>query len=286
MWLIGDVGGTKVHLALVKDDQIIKEEKFWTSHFHSLSEILDKFLDAPVQKGCLAVAGPVTNRQCQMTNTDWRIDANHLEKQHQIPQVALLNDLLAAGWGLNRLKPQDLVTLNRGKRGPGNQAIVSAGTGLGIVGLYWDGKHHYPFASEGGHADFAPRNETEKKFWNHLHQQFGHVSIERAVSGKGFEHLCNFLRKDAQDPIVLTQFASLYGAVAGNVALQFLTTGGLYLAGGMPPKLLKTLQEGDFMNAFLDKGRFQTLLTNIPVEVVLNESLPLLGAWELMRLKF
>ncbi len=278
MLIVGDIGGTKANLALIEDGRIVKEDKFLCEHFQDFSEILEKFIDRPVQRACLALAGPVEDRMCQMTNLSWKIDAAALEKRHKIPRVDLLNDLEAAGWGLRRLGPQDLETLNVGRKQSGNQAILAAGTGLGMAGLYWDGKRHHPFASEGGHADFAPRDAQERELWQYLHEKFGHVSVEHVVSGMGVKQLYNF--RGNQSPEVLEWFATLYGAAAGNVALQFLTRGGLYLAGGIAPKIVKELQNGGFMKAFVDKGRFESLLKQIPVHVVLNESLPLLGAWE------
>jgi glucokinase len=303
MFLIADIGGTKVNLALFDKDQLVKEEKFPSRHFHTLSEILEKFLDRPVEKGYFVVAGPIHARKCRMTNLHWEIDADELQKQHRIPRIELLNDLEAAGWGVSALKPEDIVTLNPGTKQTGNRAVVAAGTGLGVAGLYWDGKHHHPFASEGGHAEFGPRDLSDKQLWDYLHKKYGHVSIERVVSGPGLEHLYWFLvekgkqkehlqgedlsrliiEKGVSGQSAICQeavrwFAALYGATAGNIALQFLTRGGLYLAGGIAPHLLKVLKQGEFMRAFADKGRFKDLLMQIPVHVVMNESLPLLGA--------
>jgi glucokinase len=305
MFLIGDIGGSKVHLAYFDHDRLVKEEKFPSRHYNDLGEILKKFLDRPVEKSYLAIAGPIHDRKCRMTNLNWEIDADQLEKQYHISKVHLLNDLVAAGWGLKRLKPEDIFTLNTGVKEPGNKAIMAAGTGLGIGGLCWDGKGHVPLASEGGHADFAPRNASERQFWDYLHKKYGHVSLERVISGPGLEHLYWFLIESGKHRKVLMEeevpkqvielglaekstvcqealqwFASLYGAAAGNIALQFLSREGLYLAGGISPKILKVLKQGAFMKAFVDKGRFQELLLKIPVHVVMNESLPLLGALE------
>jgi glucokinase len=274
MLLVGDVGGTNVRLALVEGEKFVKEEKFLTSHFSHLSDILETFLEGPIERACFAVAGVVKNQTSQMTNLNWTIDAIQLHKRHRIAHVTLLNDLEAAGWGLKRLGPQDVVTLNSGKSAHSNQAILAAGTGLGMVGLYWDGNRHHPFASEGGHADFAPRDEQEWALWKYLHKTFGHVSIERVVSGPGLEHLSQFLGAEKG----LKMFVSLYGSTAGNLALQFMTMGGLYLAGGIAPKLIQELQQGEFMKAFVSKGRFESLLKQIPVHVVLNDNLSLLGA--------
>jgi len=303
MYLVGDIGGTKVHLAYFDQDRLVKEEKFPSQHYDNLNEILKKFIDQPAEKSCLAIAGPIDGRKCRMTNLNWDIDADQIGKQHRIGSVHLINDLVAAGWGLKRLQPKDLFTLNAGINRSGNQAIVAAGTGLGVGGLCWNGKDHVPFASEGGHVDFAPQGAKERQFWDYLHKKYGHVSIERVISGPGLEHLYWFLVESGKHKKVLQGeeisrqiiesagesavcgevlrwFASLYGAAAGNIALQFLSEGGLYLAGGIAPKILSVLKQPEFMKAFVDKGRFKELLQKIPVHVVLNENLPLLGALE------
>ncbi len=306
MFLIGDIGGTKVHLAYYDQDHVVKEEKFPSRHHNSFYEILKKFVDRPADKSYLALAGPIHDRKCHMTNLNWDIDADQIEKEYRVSKVHLINDLVAAGCGLKHLKPKDIFTLNEGVKVSGNQAIIAAGTGLGMGGLCWDGKNHLPLTSEGGHADFAPRGANDKQLWDYLHKKYGHVSIERVVSGPGLEHLYWFLveRGKHKKGLVgeeipkqvieqglageskicgeaLQWFASLYGAAAGNVALQFLSVGGIYLAGGIAPRILSLLKQGEFMKAFADKGRFQELLQKIPVHVVLNESLPLLGALEL-----
>jgi glucokinase len=303
MFLIGDIGGTKVHLALVEDGRFVKEEKFPSRHFDSLSEVMGKFLDKPVEKACFTIAGPVSGRQCKMTNLHWEIDAAELEKTHRIGKVVLLNDLEASGWGIKRLKPADLVTLNKGVKQDGNQVVVAAGTGFGVAGLYWDGKRHHPFATEGGHSDFG--FQTDLPFCEYLRKKYGHVSVERVVSGPGLEHLYWFLVEtgkhknifegeeiprliveqglSGKSPLcqeALGQFAAFYGAAAGNAALQYLSRGGIYLAGGLAPRIVKVLQQGEFMRAFSAKGRFQELLLQMPVHIVLNEALPLLGALE------
>ncbi len=306
MYLVGDIGGTKVHLAYYEHDHVVKEEKFSSNQYNSFYEILKKFVDRPADKSYLALAGPIHDRKCHMTNLNWDIDADRIEKEHRVSKVHLINDIVAAGCGLKRLKSKDIFTLNEGTKASGNQAIISAGTGLGIGGLCWDGKKHLSLASEGGHGDFAPRAPVENQLWDYLHKKYGHVSVERVVSGPGLEHLYWFLvergkhakgliGEDIPKQVIeqglsdqskvcqeaLQWFASLYGAAAGNVALQFLSVGGIYLAGGIAPKVLPVLKQAEFMKAFTDKGRFQELLQKIPVHVVLNESLPLLGALEL-----
>lgn len=275
--LVGDIGGTKVRLALVEGKRIVKEEKFLAQEFASFDAALNKFLKEPVQEACLAVAGPVKEGRCRMTNLPWVLEEKALEKKHQIKAVHLMNDLEAAGWGLKVLKSEDLVVLNRGENVQGHKAVVSAGTGLGMVGLYWDGKEHHPMPSEGGHVDWAAMSDEEGKFWKLLHKEYGHVSAERVVSGPGLHTLEKFLKRPER---ALEWFTRFYGQIAGNVALQWLPTGGLYLAGGMAPAILPHLQKGPFMESFVSKGRFKNLLLKIPVYVVVNEKLPLLGAWQ------
>jgi glucokinase len=289
--LVGDVGGTKVHLALYENDHCIKEEKFPSKQFHSLSEIVDRFLDRKVSKACFAIAGPIRNQICKMTNLNWAIDAKAISKK--IEQVHLLNDIEAAGFGLPLLKPTELKTVNQGIVEPGTQAIIAAGTGLGIGAILANGQ---TLTTEAGHVDFAPRDLQERQLWDYLHKKYGHVSVERVISGPGLEHLYWFLveKKNSVDILegeeiprlivendckeVLHWFVSLYGAAVGNVALQYLALGGVYIAGGVAPKILKYLQGQEFMRGYLDKGRFAELLSQIPVHVVLNEQLPLLGA--------
>ncbi len=289
--LVGDVGGTKVHLALYENDHCIKEEKFPSKHFHSLSEIVDEFLDQKVSQACFAIAGPVRDQTCKMTNLNWTIEVNKISKK--IEQAYLLNDMEAAGLGLPLLKPTELVTLNHGSVQKGTQVIIAAGTGLGIGVVLPNG---HTLSTEAGHVDFAPRDLQDRQLWDYLHKKYGHVSVERVVSGPGLEHLYWFLveKKNSENILegeeipklivehdckeVLLWFASLYGAAVGNVALQYLALGGVYIAGGVAPKILKYLQGQEFMRGYLDKGRFAELLSQIPIYVVLNEQLPLLGA--------
>jgi glucokinase len=187
--LVGDIGGTKVRLAQVEGKEVVKEEKFWAKEFKSFDEVLQRFLQEPVKEACLAVAGPVKEGRCQMTNLNWVLEEKALEKRHNIASVHLMNDLEAAGYGLKVLKAEDVAVLNRGEHTSGHKAVVSAGTGLGMVGLFWDGKEHHPMASEGGHVDFAPQTEDEWRWWKCLQKEFGHVSVERALSGQGLHKL-------------------------------------------------------------------------------------------------
>jgi glucokinase len=221
-----------------------------------------------------------------------------------------LNDLEASAYGLRQLRKEELLLLQTGERkAQGNQALVSAGTGLGEAGLFWDGKSHHPFACEGGHCDFSVRNEEEIALFQYLKRKFEHVSAERVVSGPGLLNLFQFLietgrcelsmevkrEMEKKDPAkvisdwgsqgkdkacaaALDWFVSAYGAEAGNVALKFLSLGGLYIGGGIAPHILDRLKNGPFLSSFLDKGRFKELLQTIPIWVVLNDDTALQGA--------
>src|SRR6185437_11919640 len=248
---------------------------------------------------CFGVAGPVKNGYVQASNLPWIIDASVVEREADIATVQLINDLEANAYGLGELEEADLETLTPGIHGSeGNAAVISAGTGLGEAGLFWDGASHRPFAAEGGHADFGPANDLQVELWRYLHQRFGgHVSWERVLSGPGQHNIYEFLREemDAADAsAVITRhgldgssplcrqavdvFVEIYGAAAGNLALKYLAVSGVYLGGGIAPKILPKLKEPRFLIAFRGKGRLRSLLETIPVRVVLNEKTALLGA--------
>lgn len=305
MILAGDVGGTKTHLALYDGMRLIKDEKFSSHKFSGLTEIIRKFNTGKIDKACFGIAGPVNNGRCKATNLPWIVDEKELEVELKIPKVWLINDLVATSWGIQALKQSELATLNEGVPQRGNQAVIAAGTGLGEAGLYWDGKQYRPFPCEGGHVDFAPRNQDEVNLYQYLRKKYTHVSYERILSGPGLEHLFWFLVENKKKkeklegeeiPRLITEkglsgeseicrealdwFSSIYGAEAGNLALKFLATGGVFIGGGIAPKILKVLESGNFMRAFVDKGRFDTLLKQIPVKVILNEDTALLGAAE------
>lgn len=316
-YLAGDIGGTKTHLALYQEEKgrmvKLKDEKYPSQKYPNLKTIVKTFLkgeDISVKKGCFGIAGPVKKGKSQATNLPWLVDSEVLMGELQIEKVALINDLEANAYGLNMLEKDELYTLNAGDpEAEGNQAMVSAGTGLGEGGIFYDGKRHIPFASEGGHADFAPRNETEDELLRFLRKKFGHVSYERILSGPGLYNLYQFvvetkkereteenLKKiqEGDSPRLISEmglsgaskactktlefFASIYGSEAGNISLKMLALGGIYLGGGIAPKLLTILKRGDFMRSFTEKGRFSKLLEQIPVHVVLNDNTALLGA--------
>jgi glucokinase len=314
MILSGDIGGTNTRLALFDDDLRPAAEKDYPSREHSgIEEVLRDFLAgarASVRAACLGVAGPVLKGICRTTNLPWTIDAAAISRDLGLPPVTLLNDLEAAAHAIPALGPDDLAVLNAGEKGAeGNAALIAAGTGLGEAGLFWDGREHRPFATEGGHASFAPRNDKEAALLRHLLAQFDTVSWERVVSGPGLHQIYRFLRECTAaeepewletemregDPVAviartaisgvsplcgeaLDLFVSLYGAEAGNLALKVMATGGVYVAGGVAPKILPKLKERRFLESFFDKGRMRPLLEAMPVRVVLNERAALLGA--------
>jgi glucokinase len=325
MILAGDVGGTNTRLALFELDEFksdekvghpIVEESFPSRDHVDLGMIIQKFrvtYPLPITQACFGVAGPVKHGRCEATNLPWIVDAQALASELELTQVGLINDLEANAIGIVALKPTDFIALNLGEPDiNGNAALISAGTGLGEAGLFWDGLRHRPIASEGGHADFSPRNELEMDLLRYLLAQFGRVSWERVLSGPGLYNLYKFFRDTGratepdwlreklqyQDPpstiaasagqstlcaLALDLFISLYGAEAGNLALKMKATGGLFLGGGIAPKLVHQLQNSTqfvdiFMNAFTDKGRLRSLLEAIPVQVILNDKTALLGA--------
>ncbi|MGE5196749.1 MAG: glucokinase [Anaerolineae bacterium] len=317
MILAGDIGGTKTRLALFEDRRIILEQKFSSRDFSSLSQIVQLFLSSTstsVKKGCFGVAGPVENRLCKATNLPWIVDADALEKELNFSDVQLINDLEAHAHGLSCLQEHEFYVLNSGKKGIlRNAALIAAGTGLGEAGLYWDGKKHHPFSCEGGHVDFAPRDELEIELFRYLQKQFAHVSYERVLSGPGLLSMYRFLVDEGHEkgqglpsdtspenaPLYITKkalnkedpacvraldwFISIYGSEAGNLALKFLALGGVFVGGGIAPKILKAMQSPLFMEGFTAKGRFSGLLSQIPVKVVLNENTALLGANEYLK---
>jgi glucokinase len=238
------------------------------------------------------------------------VDARQLADETAIKNVSLINDLEAHAYGINDLDPEDLITLNPGKPCPGNAALIAAGTGLGEAGLFWDGTQHRAFAGEGGHADFAPTNDLELALTGYLMKKFGHVSWERVLSGPGIANIYDFLRDSKIEPepqwlkdelnqapdraVLISQyglegkaaicgrtldiFASAYGAEAGNMALRLLAVGGVFVSGGIAGKVMAKLKGPVFMSAFVAKGRMQPLLEAVPVKVIINEHIGLLGA--------
>jgi glucokinase len=269
---------------------------------------------AKIDRACFGVAGPVRNGYVKTTNLAWPVEAASLAAVLGLERVELVNDLVANAYGIAELGPNDVATLNEGDPAAGgNAAVISAGTGLGEAGLFWDGTRHHVFASEGGHTDFGPRNDAETALRAHLAAQHAHVSYERVCSGMGLVAIYGFLRSggepepgwltaemaqhdaggviskaglEGRDPVcvrALEMMVSIYGAEAGNLTLKLLATGGVYLGGGIAPQILPKLRDGEFMRAFVAKGRFAELLEHVPVHVILNDRTALLGAARLAR---
>jgi len=317
MILAGDIGGTHARLAFFDVSNghfsLISASVFPSREYTGLDEIVAKFVHATnvhPDKACFGVAGPVRNGRVEASNLPWVIDSNRLADELRIKKAVLINDVEANAWGIPTLDPKDVVSLNQVKGAPaGNQAVIAAGTGLGEAGMYWDGVQHHVFACEGGHGDFAPRNELEMDLLRYLRARFGHVSYERIVSGPGLLNVFHFLRDSGRgtepkwlademlhsDPAAaiskaaldgkcplseqaLDLFVSIYGAEAGNLALKIMATGGVYLGGGIAPKIVPKLSGPLFMQAFVCKGRMQPLLETMPVKVITNDKTALLGA--------
>jgi glucokinase len=314
--LAGDIGGTKTRIALLESASdgltTLLETTYPSGKYDSLSSILADFvssLEARPQAAGFAIAGPVEGRICRVTNLPWRIDADELERLFSIPRVVLLNDLEATAWGIRILDKTDLVTLQAGADGAsGNRTVIAAGTGLGQAGLFWNGDRHIPFASEGGHCDFAPQSALEYELLRHLREQHGHVSWERVVSGPGLvaihRFLCGYRKAASSDSLVrkmesrdpaaaiveaaergkdpicvetMELFTRLYGAESGNQALKHMATGGVYIGGGIAPKILRWLQRPEFIEAFGNKGQMQELMKKMAVRVILNDRTALYG---------
>jgi len=315
--LAGDIGGTKTNLALfsVQGEKLRSETErtFQSKPYSGLTPILKEFGEdrRDIDAACFGIAGPVVDGRVKTTNLPWIVDTEELRRALKIDAVYLLNDLEASAYGIFTLEDDELCTLNEGTpRHTGNKALIAAGTGLGQAMLYDDGQRFRPIASEGGHADFAPRNELEIELLRHLIGRFGHVSYERILSGPGLANVYRFLREvrhmeepaqlaarfaAGEDPgAVISQaalakeaeicvkaldvFVSIYGAESGNMALRAKSVRGFYVGGGIAPKILDKLKDGTFMRAFVDKGRYTDLLTAMPVQVILNSKAALRGA--------
>jgi glucokinase len=322
MILAGDVGGTKVHLALYSFDggrlKQVRDEKFPAGEFPTLDAVVEKFLAdeltgrrREIVAACFGCPGPVRDGRLKLTNLPWTLDQHDLAKSLAIQHIFLINDLEANGYGIPELAPESIVTLHDGDSSAvGHRGLMAAGTGLGEAVLIWDGRTHRPIPSEGGHCDFAARNDREIALLQYLrHTLHGRVSWERVVSGIGIKNIYAYLRdvekmeepqwlrdriaKEDQNAVIgqcaedgssplcfdtMQIFASAYGAEAGNIALKVLAQGGIYLGGGIAPKMLKTLKSGGFIQAYLDKGRLSPVLEQIPVRVILDDTCALLGA--------
>jgi glucokinase len=332
MLLAGDVGGTKTRLALFDEHRAdltpAREATLRSREFATFEDAIDRFLGEirsrrgalglgdpeAISAACFGVAGPVVDGRCVTTNLPWELDERLLARNIPAGRVRLLNDLEAMGHGVLVLPPPALATLQPGRAQSGNKVLIAAGTGLGEAMLIWDGAGHAVVASEGGHADFAPRDDTEIDLLRYLMKEFGHVSYERVLSGPGLFTIYRFLRDTAYGPEppwlaerlasgdpsavvsevaldgghplcirALELFVSIYGAEAGNLALKAFAVGGVYIGGGIGPKIQPKLSDGRFATAFRDKGRFAELMASIPVHLILEPRAPLLGAAHVAR---
>jgi glucokinase len=317
MILAGDIGGTNARLAYFQPQnghlQLVSERVYPSREHSEFGEIVSQFLDDSGTKpevACFGIAGPVRNGRVETSNLPWIIEQSRLAKQIHLPATLLINDLEASAWGIGALVPGDLVSLNK-INGPavGNQAVIAPGTGLGEAGLFWDGTRHNVFACEGGHTDFGPQNDLQIELLRFLQKRFGHVSYERILSGPGLVNVYEFLRDSGHDKAspeldaamktsdpaaaiskaamdgssevavkALDIWISVYGAEASNLALKTMATGGLFLAGGISPKVLAKLKGPLFLENFLNKGRLRPLVESVPVQVVTNDKAGLLGA--------
>jgi len=317
MILAGDIGGTNARLALFEANGAnVREavgETFPSRQHKTLEEIVALFVQrhpATIESACFGIAGPVRDGRSETPNLAWVVDARELAKAAGIAKMRLINDLEANAFGVATLAHKDFSIINAGASNAiGNQAVISAGTGLGEAGLYFDGKHHRAFASEGGHCDFAPRDDVEDALVAWLRKQFGHASWERVLSGPGLYNIYQFLRDTGRgteapwfaeeskhtDPSVLVSragmenrcqlcvdaldlFVSFYAAEAGNLALKVMALGGIFLGGGIAPKIAPKLQQPTFMKSFCAKGRMSAMLEAIPVRIILNDLTALQGA--------
>ncbi len=313
MLIAGDIGGTKTNLALFEGEEFHDLQTFPSQSYPNLRQIVEEFIkncgNISVQAAAFAIAGPVENGVCHATNLPWVVDTKELSKALNIPNVFLINDLEGNAWALDILGEKGMLQLCPGNGLEGNRAVVSPGTGLGEAGLYWDGSKHHPFACEGGHCEFGPRDEVQIDLCRYIYKRFGHASYERVLSGPGLVNIYQFYRDELKrselpevteafkqtDPArVITDYAlkktcplcqdaldlfvSILGSEASNCVLKYMALGGVYLGGGIPPKILPKLQEQVFLDGFLDKGRFRLLLEQVPIYVILDDKASLRGA--------
>ena len=315
--LAGDVGGTKTTVGLFvmgkKRPEPLSTESFASREAPGLENLLDRFLEshpAPISGASFGIAGPVINGRCKTTNLPWVVSEKALQRRFQWRRVRLINDLAAAAMAVPLLRRSEQVTLNKGiPHKKGTLALLSPGTGLGQAILAYHDGEYVPLSSEGGHASFSPTAEAEVELWRYLRKKYGHVSVERVLSGPGLVNIYSWLRDsgrfheprwlkalmkqgDAAEAISenalrnkqslcvesLRVFVSILGSAAGNLALSSMAAGGVYLGGGISPKILPALKQGVFLKTFTAKGRFADFLARIPVRVILNDRAALLGA--------
>ena len=299
MYLAGDIGGTKARLVLYsgkKNPRIIREAVLVCGDYSSINNLLGFFLAKErVTAACFAMAGPVLGGRGKLTNLDWSFSASSLKKKLRVSAVFVINDLLANALGVEQLASKDFFALQKGDSPRrSNYALISPGTGLGEAVKFWTGKKYEPISCEGGHADFAPQNAGEIELLKFLQDKYGHVSYERVLSGAGLADIYRMLsgnhllpqeiatralnNRDAQSSQAVDLFLSVLGAEASNTVLKFMALSGIYVGGGIVPKILPLLKNGLFIKAFTNKGRFSDLLHRVPVKIILNDGCALFGA--------
>lgn len=313
---VADVGATKTLLAVAEfhgDRIVLREVERRPTPHDGLEPLLAEYRSqrgGPLDGAVLGVPGPVRAGRCKATNLPWEIDEKRARELLGVRHAWLINDLEAVAWGLDELGEGQLHTLNPGDpQAAGHRAVIAPGTGLGEAGLYWDGERHHPFATEGGHTDFAPGTVLHTRLQDYIRGRFGHASWERVLSGRGLVNLYEFMLSDRGHPApdwfvaardagdaapaisraglerrcpvaadTLRLFSGLLGAETGNLALKLNAEGGVYIGGGIAPRLLPVLEAGDFLQAFRSKGRMSHLLERIPVQVIQEPAAPLYGA--------
>jgi glucokinase len=318
MILAGEIGATRTRLAAFETEgnrlECVVEKTYMSQQHDGLSGILADFIKTegiPVHSACVGVAGPVRAGRSKISNLPWVIDARELATQLRLNSVGLLNDLEAYAYGIDGLESKDFIPLSEGAEdAEGNRAVISAKTGLGMAGLYWDGFRHHPFACEGGHADFAPRDDLQMELLAYLQKKYGRISCERILSGPGIKNIYDFLRdahkteepewlrtqmSTAPDPPALISqlalegkaaicdqalsiFVSVFGAETGNCALNFMSTGGIFIGGSIAAKIVPKMKDRLFLESFLDKGRMEAILKDMPVKIVANDDCGMIGA--------
>jgi glucokinase len=313
--IAGDVGGTKTLLQLREFSgaswQTRLERRYESGMYPAFDALLREFfalINGPVSTACFAVAGPVVGRRASITNLPWVIDADEISRTFSIPRVVLVNDFYAVAAGVPLLSDQDRVSVHAGVRDLSFPvALVGAGTGLGEAVLVPTLSGWQVVSSEGGHCDFAPLDDEQGRLLSALRRRYGHVSYERILSGQGLVNIFSFLRDESpeqEEPLGADEdaavqiakmaaagdalaartfeiFIDVYGAEAGNLALKVLARGGVYIAGGIAAKNLPRFTDGRFVRSFLAKGRMTELMKRIPVDVIINQNVGLIGAADL-----
>lgn len=297
----------------------VKTARFLNSGFASVEGVVERFLaessdelkGGVIRASALGIACPVAKNRCELTNLKWTVDGTELGRKFGLPRVELVNDIVALACGVPFLDGAGLLAIQQGEPGRGNAALIAAGTGLGEATLFWDGERRLPSASEAGHADFAPTDSLQAELFEYLHKQLGHVSYERVLSGQGLVNIYEFFKAgksgreseylkekflSSRDPAeviyneaanggdqkcreALRMFISIYGAEAGNLALRSMATAGVYVGGGIAPKVLADAKSQQaFLAAFTGKGRFSGLVSRVPVYIIVNDNTALIGA--------